>query len=211
MEAMLNEHAVVLRKGSRISLTVSDSVAAIATLPWLDALHRQTELENYARICFEKQGVVVDDNWVLRVAIRRYRSMGIAYAIPRDWLAELVQLTGAKGLRLTTVLPISAAAYFGTRAYRGGGLTLQLLREENRASALIYDGAHLVGCDVEAVTASANESGVRLLRRIGASHGKITRVVDWSSEPHEHAKVANFISLCLPEAETSLLHHGAWS
>jgi hypothetical protein len=187
METMLDERADVLRKGSRLTVTVSDSAAAITTLPWHDALHRTAELESYARICFEKQGIVVDGDWVLRVAFRRYRETGIAYALPRDWLVELAQSTSARGLRLTTVLPLTAAAYFESQFRRTGEVALQMLREENHASALIYSGASLVGRDVEPVTASGIESGVRLLRRVSASHSNIARVVEWSSESPEHS------------------------
>lgn len=187
METMLDERTDVLRKASRLTLTTSDSVAAITMLPWQDALHRQAELENYARVCFEKKGIVVDRNWVLRVAFQRYRAAGIAYALPRDWLLELAQLISARGLRLQTVLPVTAAAYFGIRSRGDDGVTLRLLREENRTSALVYSGANLVGRDVEPVTVSGTESGVRLMRRVSACHSNIARVVEWSSDSPEQS------------------------
>jgi hypothetical protein len=211
METMLDERAGALRKGGQLTLVVSDSIAAITMLPWQEALQRPAELESYARICLEKQGVRVDGSWVLRTAFRQFRGAGIAFALSRDWLTELVELVTARRLQLKAVLPITAAAYVGHHFSRRGVQTLLLLREAIRTSALIYGGEKLLGRDVEPVTAAGQESGVRLLRRIAASHENIARVIDWSTEPPEQACVAKFISLCLPKAEICLVNRGAWS
>lgn len=211
LEALLDERADAIRKGSRIALTVSDGVAAVIALPWQDDLHGTDELEAYARICFEKQGLKIDEGWIIRTVFRHYRATGIAYALPRAWLTDLLQLLGGRGLKLTGVLPVTAAAFCGQRIDRGGGRTLLLLREETRISALIYGLGKLQGYDVEPATTSGRDAGLRLLRRISGGNGDIARLLEWSSESPAQAKPEHGASLCLPGTEVRALPRTIWS
>ena len=147
----------------------------------------------------------------MRTAVRSFRATGIAYAFSREWLLELAEIVKARKLRLGFVLPVTAAAYFGRQGSRRGARTLVLLQEENRTSALIFSRGKLLSRDVEPVTSSDHQSGERLLRRIVASYDDIVRVVNWSTNPPEQTKIPEFISQCLPNAETRLLHRGAWN
>lgn len=209
LEAMLGDSAKTVRKGSRVKLTVSDSLAAIVALPWQDALQSPAELQNYAQIHFEKQGLSIDSNWVIHTEFRRYREMGLAYAMPRNYLSELEQIVLTKGLRLKSALPISAAAYCGRRLARKNARTLFLLHEASRTSALIYGEQGLLGYDVEAATGSGQDSSKRLLLRILASYDNFGHVVDWSSEPQP--RPTQFISDLMPGIGISTLSGSAWS
>jgi hypothetical protein len=210
LDRMLDERAAVLRRGSNLSICVSDAAAAVASLAWQESLHRDTELEGYARIAFEKQGQCVDGTWVIHVAYRQFGKLGIAYALPRDWLSQLVGLLKAQGMHLRLVYPITAAAYHGARLASRCESAVQVLREDRRTSALIYRDGSLQGVEVEPVTASTRDSGARLLRRVSALHGRPSCVDDWSPEPAGQASIADFISDCLPEAQSTLLPNSAW-
>jgi hypothetical protein len=211
LQAMLDTGAEKLRAKSRLRILVSDSVAAITVLPWQEALLQPREIENYARICFEKLGVELGADWVLHAGFRHFGGMGIAYALPRKWLAELARISSARKLKLESVLPISAAAFFNYRRDRGRPLTVLLLREENRTSALIVGANGLAGRDVEPVITSAEESGTRLLRRIEVSYPAVTRVIDWSTASPAHAMAAPYVPACLPNARSSLVPRGYWN
>jgi len=211
LETMLDERVDVLRKGSPLTLIVSDSIAATILLPWQENLYRQAELETYARLCFEKKGLTVDDKWIVRTAAHHYRAPGFAYALPRDWVNELLQAVASRGLQLKRVLPVSAAAFCGQRISRKKGRTLLLLREKLRTSALTYSEGRFQGVDVEPSTASGHSPYIRLLRRIVGSPDDFVRCFDWSSEVPESVKPISGSSLCLPNAEIHLLRRNVWS
>lgn len=211
LESMLESQSATLRKGTRLAVTVSDTVAAVTALPWQEALREPEELNSYARICFEKTGLMVDDSWVMHTEFRTYGAMGLAYALPQEWMTELDRLVNTKGLRLTTVLPVSAAAYCAQPPYRLDGVALVLLQEATRCSALMYSKEGLLGLDVEPVIRSAQESGMRLLKRTAAYPDRIAAVTHWSPAPPELTQSPDFIADCLPDAVLHRVARGAWS
>ena len=111
LETALDALTEKLCKGSNIVVTVSDSIAAVTTMPWQSALSRTDELKNYARICFEKLGMEIDDGWTMHAEFRDYGAMGLAYALPNAWLVELIEMLKARDLKLQNVLPASARIY----------------------------------------------------------------------------------------------------
>lgn len=211
LETMLDDKASVLRKGSRLAISVSDSVAAATSLPWQEELLSPKELHAYAQACFEKQDVTIDEKWVMRAEFRQHRSTGLAYALPQAWLTALVELVGARGLQLSRVLPVSAAAYCAQTFTQKEGRTLVLLREARRIGALVYGENGFLGCDVEPITTSNEISGVRLLRRISACYDDIRSVHVWSAELTEQIQPADYILTCLEQVEVHNVCRGAWS
>lgn len=211
LAAMLEAESNVLRKGSNVVVTVSDSVAAIAALPWQPSLTRASELQGYARICFEKLGISIDDDWTMHTEFRHYGAMGLAYVLPNAWLAGLIDLLQARGLRLQTVLPVTATAYTYRMLRRQAGKTLILLQEPLRSSALAVDNHGLCGYDVEPVIGSVQESCVRLLRRMSMRHGEITRVAHWSLDLPEESALPGFVAECLPGSAFQAIPKTAWS
>lgn len=213
LETMLDVQDNKLCKGARLNVTVSDSMALIAALPWQDALRRREELYVYAQAFFKKMGMVIDNDWILQPEFHQYRAMGLAYALPRAWLIELAKLVGESGLKLKTVLPVSAAAYCRQKQHRQEGQTLLLLQEVHRHSAMIYGRDGLLGYDVEPLTLSAKASGLRLLKRVCAAYDNITGVTHWSPFPSELEPVPapDFIPDCIPNAKWHSLACGAWN
>jgi hypothetical protein len=213
LEAMLDEQSPLLRKGSRLVLTVSDSIAAIATLPWQAELQRPAEIESYAQVCFEKLGVTIGDNWVMQTEFRFYGGIGLAYALPREWMERLMEVIRARGHHLTAVLPISAVAYCNGHLGDRNGPTLLLLQEANRFSAMIYGKAGLLDYDVEPSTSSAEQARLRLLSRVASSYDNIVRIAYWSAEtpdPESPELPANFVPAYLSKAELVRLKRDAW-
>lgn len=211
LEAMLDDKAGVIRKGSRLTIVVSDSIAALVTLPWQEELRSPEELASYATACFENQGIEMNDSWVMRTEFRRYQATGIAYALPTAWLTQLLDLLKSRGLRLQRVIPISAAAYCAEQRPKTQNQRLVLLQENHRTSAFIYDQSGLLGVDIEPVVTSREVSGTRLLRRISARFHDITHVGLWSPELPEQALAADFIVACLDKVTVQGLDRGAWS
>ena len=210
LERMLSEQTEPLHKGSRLVITVSDGIASITPLAWQEDLRRPAEIESYARIFYEKLGMTVSDDWVMRAEFRHFGGMGLAYALPRDWLKALLELIGAKGLRLLEVMPLSATAFYKQRFKNMSDCSLLLLQEMNRTSAMIYGKDGLCGYDVEPLSRSANETRLRLLRRVGADHRNIARVSCWSTDASESIPPAGIIATSFPDAKSTCLKRDTW-
>lgn len=213
LETMLDDKGAAVRKGSRVVISVSDSVSALVTLPWQEALRTPEELDAYAKACFENQGMVINDSWVMRTEFRRHRSNGIAYALPLAWLTQLLTTLKDRGLRLHRALPIAAAAYCAEPGTSKAGQRLVLLQERHRISALTYGTEGLLGFDVEPIVTGSEIAGTRLLRRMSAKGGDIAHVSIWSPElPElpEQAPSADFITTCLTDIKVQRLVRGAW-
>jgi hypothetical protein len=210
LEKILVGQAKPLRKGSRLVITVSDSLASIAPLPWQEDLRRPVEIESYARICFEKLGMTVADDWVMRAEFRHFGGMGLAYALPRVWLEALLELVATIGLRVIEVLPISAAAFYKQELKKKNGTSVLLLQEMNRISAIIYDRDGLRDYDVEPFARSIHETRLRLLRRVGTAHANIARVSCWSTDASETIPPAEIIASNFPDAESTYVKRDTW-
>ncbi|MBI3716537.1 MAG: hypothetical protein HY255_11140 [Betaproteobacteria bacterium] len=209
LEALITERAAALRKGSRLSVAVSDGIAKISSLPWQDNLQHPAELEEYARVWFEKQGWTLDADWVIRTVFRQYRGAGIAYALPRRWLTELLELLHSRNLLLARVLPVTVAAYCRQASPRKPGNTVLLLREPFRTSALLYGQGKLSGYSVEPVTTGGGDAVARLLRRSQGFSGSGGVLLDWSSELAE--RTAPQAGVLPSGTDVRLLHRSHWN
>ncbi|MES2069873.1 MAG: hypothetical protein V4488_05965 [Pseudomonadota bacterium] len=211
LKIMLDERKKQLRKGTRLALVVSDSLAAFAMLPWQEALQRPAELESYANIFFEKQGRPLDATWLLRTEFKRYRSNGIAYGLPRKWVEQLEEIVLARGLQLTSVLPVSAAAYCRLPKPKKIGTSLLMLIEKHRMTSMCFDVLGLQSCDIEPIIASEQLSGRRLLRRVVSAQKNVVQASVWSPLALEHRGEREIIKASLPNLELQSLPHGVWS
>lgn len=187
LDGLLDEHGSAVRKRSRVSLVVSDSLAALTPLPWHDQLRTDDEIDAYAKVCFQKRGEDIDDNWVMHAAFRRHGAAGLAYALPRSWVEALAARLAARGLLLDRVLPLTAQAYWNMARRGPAGQELLLLRESHRTGVLIYGPVGLEAIDAEAGAGDAQTSARRLLGRVAAYHPNIKIVQVWS----ESAAAAN--------------------
>ncbi|NVD69555.1 hypothetical protein HUX88_03155 [Duganella sp. BJB1802] len=193
----------------RLHVVVSDTLAAIAVLPWQAALAGEEELMAYGQACFERDGRLIDDGWVMRVGFRRFNAAGMAYALPRRWMEKLQVVCRDAGARLVTVLPVSAAAYWRHRPTRPAGSGLVLLEEASRLTALVYAGGSLIARDVQSVTGDTAVAGLRLLKRVSAGHGAAEAVQCWPAVSPESA--AGWVHDCLPDARITPMLADVWS
>ncbi|GGC87242.1 hypothetical protein [Undibacterium terreum] len=208
--SLLGKAKQQLRRGTRLVLTVSDSLAAFTMLPWQDELQRPAEWEGYARILFEKQGRSLDPTWLLHTEFARYKSNGVAYALSSKWMAQLEEAVQTRGFQLASVLPVSAAAYCRLPKTKKLGTSLLLLIERHRMTALCVDATGLQSVDIEPVIASSESSGMRLLRRAISTHQNFWQVHIWSPVAEERGNEAAFIKTIIPSTEIKKLPHGVW-
>jgi hypothetical protein len=211
LEAALDAQTKRLRKGDSLGVTVSDSIAAVTALPWQPQLHRQSELHAYAQACFAKHGVTIDDDWVMQIAFRQYGAMGLAYALPRPWLEQLLTRVGARGLRLKSAVPIAAVSYSLHPAVRKDEHALVLLCESSRISAMLISQYGLQGYDIEPVIGSTHASITRLLTRAGSWAERVTDVYVWSALPSAPTEATECVAHCMPAARLHRLVQNQWS
>ncbi|WP_373987772.1 hypothetical protein [Duganella sp. BuS-21] len=207
LAAMLAAHAPTLRKGSRIDVLVSDSVAMLAVLPWQEQLSTPSELHGYALACFEQQSIELTDGWTLQTAFRHHRAAGLAYAVRTDWISQLLVILQTADLSLRSVLPISAAAYLRHRPPSPNKPSTLLLSEAKRITALSYGGRCLHSVDVEPLTTGAG-AGLRLVKRLAASSGLASQVSLWDAGKGE---LGADVSTWLPDVELAVLPRDCWS
>jgi hypothetical protein len=179
LAAMLDRFADTIPKGTTMSLLVSDSLASIITLPWQRELRRPAELTRYAQLCLERAGLGVDGRSVLHAEFRHFGSAGLAYAFQRDLVLESENICLHRGLRLGRILPASAAAYFSLKA-RGSGISVWLLGEERRVTALIYDASGLCAHEVEPASPALGVAVTRLLRKARGLYGEAKSLALWT-------------------------------
>lgn len=191
LETILSDPAIGIPKGARIAITVSDAVAAIIALPWQDGLRGADELNRYAEVCLDKAGYAVGSEWLLRSEFRHFGASGLGYGLRREWLGSVELLCTQRGLRLTRVLPASAAAYCMARRPRPGQRSVMLLCEVERSSALVFDHIGLLGYDVESSTAATQSGAPRLLRRIRTFYDQPAELNHWSVMPETEGGQAN--------------------
>lgn len=208
---LLDAQSVRLRKGAKVSVLLSDSFAALAALSWHQQLTAPAEVRAYATACFEKQGIYINDGWVMHAEFRAPGSMGLAYAFPAKLIVGLVAALEKRKLRLDRVLPVTALAYWRLPGMTAAGQQLILLREPKRIGALVFDQAGLQGRDVEPVTGDCTEAVARLIKRINAYYPSIGRVVDWSSTRQGGGETLPILSFLFPDVAIDAANRDNWS
>jgi len=199
------------RRRLRLRLLVSDALAAVCMLPWQEQLERPAELRAYARACFERYGLTVDDKWAMFCGFRQFRHGGIAYALPRAWL-ELVEASCvAHQVRLQTVLPVSAAAYWQTPPCSRMRPQWLILSEGQRLTGFIYQNGGLAHIDVQPVTGDETVAGVRLLQRMAARYPVAAQLRYWSPSAPPAAPPPSYLEEQLPDADVVHITRDAWS
>lgn len=193
-----------------LHLLVSDSLAAVTLLPWQESLVTDPELRAYAQACFEQGGTVIDDGWVMQCGFRRFRSSGMAYALPHSWLSNVMTLSEVPRVRLKTALPISAMAYWRHSIASADGQSLLLLVERDRLTALTSANGSVVNRDVQPVLGNIDVSGVRLLKRVMASQRNIQTVFYCDSSSFGAASPQAFVAACLPDARIASVSAVEW-
>jgi hypothetical protein len=205
---MLREQGRAIRKFSSLRVVVSDSASMLVHLPWQDELRGRDEIHAYALACFAHQGAEPGTGWEMRPGFRTFRGAGVAYALRQDWLSALSELARSHGLRLCSVLPASAAAYWYSRTPRKD-INLVLLTESTRITAHVYHRRRLLTVDVQPIMADLTMAGIRLLKRVAVIYPDIAQVQYWQATPMVAAGEAGFITTCLPGAKVRRAEY-AW-
>lgn len=207
--ALLDDPANKIRKGARLSLTVSDSLAAIVILPWQERLCRPAELKRYAQVCFEQAGQAIGTEWILHAQFRHFGAFGMAFGLRCAWLSDAAHLCRERGLQLSRVLPASAAGYYMLKATRAHEQAILLLGEARRNTVLVFNRSGLRGYDIEPVTSAADNSAARLLRRTRARYDAPQILIHWDAFPSGKEKLVNVMTDELPGTKLQALSQGA--
>ena len=72
LRTVLDAQDPPLKTGTKIVLTVSDTIANIAAMPWQSSLHSSAEIDAYAYACFQHAGLAVGDDWTMQAQFRNF-------------------------------------------------------------------------------------------------------------------------------------------
>lgn len=209
LDEMISAQEKPLRKGSGLQLLVSDSMAHIIPLPWQELLTSPEELRNFAKVMFDERGTALDDAWIVQTGFRHFRSTGIALAVRRQWMAQLLELLAARGLKLVSVLPVSVAAYWRHR-WAQMEKQIVLLHEPGRVTAMLGKEGRFLDLDVQPITGATEQAATRLLKRVALMHEEIQNVAEWHAEGEGALSLETMASACLPELAINRLPLDSW-
>ena len=116
-----------------------------------------------------------------------FEAMGLAFALPTAWLTELLSELEMRKLSLASVLPLSAAIYFGVKVKVGAWPSIVLAREHFRHVAYVFSPAGMLGYDAEANIGNPEQSAHRLGGRITAQYGVCRRRSTWTAHAEAQA------------------------
>lgn len=193
LNALLEQDDAARLYGRQLGLVVSNRLARTVALPWQDNLSSPDELENYAHACFEQSAAPLDASWALQIQPRRRGALGLAYALPAELIEDLCVTAARHRLRLTSVMPVSAAAYLSTRRTDRGQHTAVVLNESSRVTALGFNEVGMCGYTVEPVTSQAQQATIRVLKRLALS-APISQIHYWSPDGEGAEAIASVFS-----------------
>lgn len=208
---MLGDPAVVRYKGRDVQVVLADHIASICAIPWQEKLHKENELREYARLCFEKAGRMLNQDWTLHAAFRQHGTLGLAYAIPSHVLESLEATAKECGMRLRTVLPLSGAAYFKTERPGKRITLLTMLTESQRVTSMVHNAGGMSGFDIEPVTGTVELAVIRQLRRLAAANGTVGQVRILTHDGKEDGALLSLVATELPEAQRQAIHIEVWA
>lgn len=188
-----------LPKHAGVELLVSDSLARVIPIPWQERLATDTQREAYARACFDHAGMSVDGEWLVRAAYRHFRGVGLAYALPRALVSEVRDHLNTHTLRLLSILPLSASAYWRNQTGVRRKRSILVLQEHQRLDALLFDGAKCAGFHVQPAGTRPLEAARRLLSEVDAVFPGVKRIQWWSLDDDAAGYPALFENQFAPE------------
>lgn len=197
------------RGRTEMEVIVSDSVARSIPLPWQDGLANDEQYEGYARACFERAGFELNDEWVVQGAYRHFRGGGLGYALPRALVMAVENQLTERGIRLRSVMPMSAYAYWRHPNGARNGKRVLLLREESRLSALLFDGKICAGLYVQPMGTGAADAARRLSTMLDTVFPGISGIQYWTPQADEAE--AESIRSRFSVSDFKVLHELGWS
>jgi len=195
-----------------LDVTVSDERARVVLLPWQDGLRTPAQQLRYAEACLEDAGASASGGWTMQYCYRRHAHAGVAYALPTADLEHLTAQASENRLRLRSVLPVSAAAYWRhplpRRRGSGASSSLLLLGEAHRYTLLRLEGPVLMALDVQPAAADREQALRRLLRRAQVTMPSAGEVGFWSYDSSDVPD--QIITGCFATASIRTLPHRSW-
>lgn len=194
------------KPGSQVLISVADHVALVASLPWQDALMNSEELLGFAAYHLSKNGIKIDDSWQVHGEYPRFSHAGLAYAMPKGFLHEVVESTLAAELRPIKILPYSARVFFSQHFNHGKQSSLMLIEEEFAVTAWRIQAGQITS-SIEPVVADSQTAIRRLLLRVAAAAELPTRLQYWS--PCRVRSSQDFKKFA-PDVSDFQIHDDAW-
>lgn len=185
LTSMLVEAKEKIKAGSLVQITVSDRLAMIATLRWQDTAMSRGELENFSIFWLAKCGMKIDESHLLFADYPRYRSIGIAYALPKVLVESVAEVLINNNLKLARVLPVSATVFFSDQFRKVYPSSVTVCEETHALSAWVSDHESEIHYEVEPVTATPNQAMDRLLARVCVRYSEFERIDYWSLSSHQ--------------------------
>jgi hypothetical protein len=208
LEMLLDRVAGTARGRATLDLLVSDSQARSIILPWQASLTSPMELRGYAHACFARNGLAMDEGWVLQQGFRRYGKTGFAVAVSRPWLEQLAQRAEARRIKLRSILPVAAAAYWHPKRQVVGNKTLLLLADQAQCTALTMEYGSVSAFDTQPVLGDATAAITRLLRRRQATSPDVVHVSCW--HPGAGSFDTGAVTHAMPQASVQVLPRHYW-
>lgn len=189
-----------------LDVVLSDEMARLRLLPWQPRLRGDAQQQRYAEACFEADGLDCGD-WLVRASYRRFGGAGLGLAVRRETLASLAETAAQRAVRLRSVLPVTAAAYWRHRTSRGSHEIL-VLDEGRRLTALCYARGELSAIDVQQAGEARELALARLMRRCRATFPQASKLAYWSGA--SDMMTDKLLTSAWPGISLRHLPHGAW-
>jgi hypothetical protein len=194
---------------SRAEVYMSDSFGRVCLLPWQDKLDSPSQIQAYGRAFLETAGIAADGDWAVHAGYRQHGSPGVTAALPARLVEQVHGVLATRGLRLRTIMPVSAAAYWYHKGRRNDAATMLLMEEQGRLTALVFQRQRLVSIDVEPVIGEDDRPKLRLLNRLQLSYGLPRHIDCWSAQPSP-VGLEGF-KACFDESTVAPLAQARWS
>jgi hypothetical protein len=200
--------AGALRRRAQIDLIVSDGIARSIPLPWQDNLRSDEQYEAYARACFDQAGFALEGEWIVQAAYRHFRGVGFGYALPRPLVIDVRNRLLERDIRLRSIMPMSAHAYWRNACGARGTRSILVLREWGRLSALLFDGKACAGVHVQPMGTGLADAARRLSNGIDAVFPSVSRVQFWATDTDDME--TDVIKSRFPSSSFNVLPGLAW-
>lgn len=206
---LLDELRAGLSRFVRAEVYVSDGFGRIALLPWQSKLDSDVQVQAYGQACLESNGALADGDWAVHSGFRHYGAHGLAAALPTALVEQLREILHARRVRLESVMPLAAAAYWYHRTAESKSTSVLLLAESSRLTAFYYAKGRLQFMDVEPIPKKSGAATQRLFNRLLLSDAEIKRVDHWSANPEPAALEA--VKVAFEGAVVAPLERARWS
>ena len=114
-------------RGGSAAVVLSNHWVRYAVLPWQPSVTGAAEVEQLARLHFERNFGAAAAGWTIRTCDRGYGAAHVACAVDTALIAGLQARLAAHGLRLGTLQPLLMAAYNDARREFSGNTALAIV------------------------------------------------------------------------------------